>query len=66
MPLKSIFNNKLVLQSNYNPEMIPHREEQIESVAYSAPALRGESWQFVYYGKTGTGKTLVVSMWAQN
>jgi cell division control protein 6 len=58
----SLFKNKSVLQSNYNPENISHREEQIESVAsILAPALRGERVSNLFvYGKTGTGKTLSV------
>lgn len=58
----SVFKNKAVLQSNYHPENISHREEQIESVAsILAPALRGERVSNLFvYGKTGTGKTLSV------
>lgn len=58
----SIFKNKMVLQSNYNPDLIHHRDEQIESVAsILAPALRGERVSNLFiYGKTGTGKTLSV------
>lgn len=58
----SLFINKTVLQSNYTPETIPHRNEQIESVAsIVAPALRGERISNLFvYGKTGTGKTLSV------
>jgi cell division control protein 6 len=59
---KSIFKNKSVLQANFNPQNIPHREEQINSLAtILAPCLRGEKPSNVFiYGKTGTGKTLVV------
>ncbi|MEK6896584.1 MAG: orc1/cdc6 family replication initiation protein [Nanoarchaeota archaeon] len=59
---KSIFKNKVVLQTNYTPETIPHRNEQIEAVAsVLAPALRGERVSNLFvYGKTGTGKTLSV------
>ena len=58
----NLFKNKMVLQSNYNPGIIPHRDEQIELVAsILAPALRGERVSnLVVYGKTGTGKTLSV------
>lgn len=58
----SIFKNKTVLQSNYSPEMIHHRDGQIEAVAsILAPALRGERVSNLFiYGKTGTGKTLSV------
>ena len=59
---KNIFKNKVVLQTNYTPETIPHRNEQIEAVAsILAPALRGERVSNLFvYGKTGTGKTLSV------
>lgn len=59
---KSPFKNKSVLQINYSPETIPHRDGQIESVAsILAPALRGDRVSNLFvYGKTGTGKTLSV------
>lgn len=58
----TLFKNKTVLQSNHNPENIPHREKEIENVAsILAPALRGEKVSNLFvYGKTGTGKTLSV------
>jgi len=57
-----LFVNKKVLQSNYTPESVPHRDKQIENVAaILAPALRGERVSNLFvYGKTGTGKTLSV------
>ncbi len=56
-----IFLNKKVLQSNYTPEMIPHRDEQINYIAgVLAPCLRLEKPSNLFlYGKTGTGKTVV-------
>ncbi len=59
---KSIFKNKSVLQANFSPTSIPHREEQINNIAtILAPCLRAEKPSNVFiYGKTGTGKTLVV------
>ncbi|MBT4334587.1 ORC1-type DNA replication protein [archaeon] len=57
-----LFTNKKVLQMNYTPETIPHREEQIEEISkILAPSLKLErpSNMFIY-GKTGTGKTLSV------
>ncbi len=56
-----LFSNKKVLQSNYTPEMIPHREEQINYIAgVLAPCLRLEKPSNLFlYGKTGTGKTVV-------
>ncbi len=58
----SLFKNKSVLQVRYTPESIPHRDEQIKSIAeILASALRGERPSNLFvYGKTGTGKTLSV------
>jgi archaeal cell division control protein 6 len=57
-----VFLDKSVLQANYSPETIPHREQQIENVAsILAPALKGEKVSNLFvFGKTGTGKTLSV------
>jgi len=57
----TIFKDKKVLQSNYTPLTIPHREEEIEKIAgVLAPALRLEKPSNLFiYGKTGTGKTVV-------
>ncbi|MBC7080934.1 MAG: ORC1-type DNA replication protein [Thermoplasmatales archaeon] len=58
---ESIFKNREVLSHSYIPEILPHREKQIEELAkILAPALRGENPSNVFiYGKTGTGKTAV-------
>jgi len=58
----TIFKDKVVLQSNYTPETIPHRDKQIKQVAsILAPALRTERPSNLFiYGKTGTGKTLSI------
>src|SRR3989338_7800985 len=58
---KPIFINKKVLQSNYTPENISHRDEQIKLIAsILAPCLRMEKPSNIFlYGKTGTGKTVV-------
>ena len=58
----SVFFDKKVLQSNYIPETILHREEQTKQVAnIIAPALRGDKPSNVFiYGKTRTGKTLTI------
>ena len=64
---KPIFRSKTVLQSNYAPSQIFHRDEQIHQLAnILAPALRGEKPSNVFiYGKTGSGKTLTVRYTAQ-
>jgi cell division control protein 6 len=58
----SLFEQKGVLQVRYTPESIPHRDEQIKSIAsILASTLRGERPSNLFiYGKTGTGKTLSV------
>jgi len=58
----NLFKDKFVLQINYSPENIPHRDEQIEQIAsILAPTLRGERTSNLFvYGKTGSGKTLSV------
>lgn len=59
---KSLFKSKAVLQSNYAPGHITHRDTQIQTLAQIlAPALRQEKPSNLFiYGKTGTGKTLTV------
>lgn len=59
---KSLFKNKKVLLSNYCPDTIEYREEHMRSVAQVlAPVLKGDKPSNLFiYGKTGTGKTLVV------
>ncbi|MBT3407777.1 ORC1-type DNA replication protein [Candidatus Woesearchaeota archaeon] len=59
---KPLFNNKKVLQANYTPENIPHRNDLIEQIGkILAPCLRNELPSNLFiYGKTGSGKTLSV------
>ena len=56
-----MFLNKKVLQSNYTPEKISHRDEQMNYIAgVLAPVLRLERPSNLFlYGKTGSGKTVV-------
>jgi len=58
----NIFKNKAVLQSKYQPEEIPYRDEQIKQIALIlGPTLRGEKPSNLFlYGKTGTGKTISI------
>ena len=57
-----LFLDKKVLQSNYVPETLHHREDQIKKVAgILAPALRVEKPSNMFiYGKSGSGKTVTV------
>lgn len=59
---ESLFLDKKVLQSNYTPNDIPHRDEQIRKIAeILAPCLKLERPSNLFiYGKTGTGKTVCV------
>ncbi len=54
-----IFENKEVLRPAYTPRKLPHREEQINTMAtILVSALRGDTpSNILIYGKTGTGKT---------
>ncbi|MBU0760280.1 MAG: orc1/cdc6 family replication initiation protein [Nanoarchaeota archaeon] len=56
----NLFKDKSILQSNYSPETILHRAEQVESIAsILGPMLKGDRASNLFlYGKTGTGKTL--------
>jgi cell division control protein 6 len=58
----SVFKNKDALTTNYRPENILHREEQIDELAsILAPSLKGNDPSNVFlYGSVGTGKTLIV------
>lgn len=55
-----IIINKKVLQANYIPDVIPHRQSQIELIAsILGPALRNEKPSNIFaYGKPGVGKTV--------
>lgn len=58
----SIFRDKYILQTTYQPGNILHRGEQIKQIAaILAPVLKGERTSNLFlYGKTGTGKTLSI------
>ncbi|MBS3084816.1 orc1/cdc6 family replication initiation protein [Candidatus Pacearchaeota archaeon] len=57
-----IFKDKSLLQADYKPETIPHRDKEIKQIAsILAPVLRGEKTSNLFlYGNTGTGKTLSI------
>lgn len=59
---RTLFKDKTVLQSNYSPGEILYRDKQIEQVAsVLAPSLIGQKTSNLFvYGKTGSGKTLVI------
>jgi cell division control protein 6 len=58
----SLFIDKKCLQTNYTPDSILHRDEQIKTIAdILAPLLKQEKPSNLFvYGKTGTGKTVSV------
>ncbi len=59
---KPLFLSKKVLQSNFTPENIPHRNDEIKQIAdILAPSLKTEKPSNLFiYGKTGTGKTVSI------
>jgi len=58
---ESVFKDKKFLDHRFLPDRLPHREEQIRSIAkYWVEALNGVTPpDITIYGKTGTGKTAV-------
>ena len=58
---EGIFINREVMRPSYMPEILPHREKEINELAsVLVPALKSETPSNVLiYGKTGTGKTAV-------
>ncbi len=58
-----LFRNKSILQSDYAPNNIIHRDQPIKQLAnILMPSLRLDKPSNVFvYGKTGTGKTCVVN-----
>ncbi|MDY6789179.1 MAG: ORC1-type DNA replication protein [Candidatus Nanohaloarchaea archaeon] len=63
MEKESLFKNSEVLSSNYKPDEILHRSNQIDELAsILAPSLKGKEPSNVFvYGSVGTGKTLVTN-----
>ena len=56
-----IFKDRDALNSHFTPEIIPHRNEYINTIAsILVPSLKGGKPSNIFiYGMTGTGKTLV-------
>lgn len=61
MGTEGLFVNREAMRPTFMPEVLPHREEEINNLAsILVPALRDETPSNVFiYGKTGTGKTAV-------
>ncbi|MFH0875703.1 MAG: orc1/cdc6 family replication initiation protein [archaeon] len=59
---KSLFSNKSALQLSYTPDVVLHREKEVNLIAdILAPLLKREKPSNLFvYGITGTGKTLTV------
>jgi cell division control protein 6 len=59
----SIILNSRQLEQEFIPKELPHRRNQIEEIVkHISPALKGERPQnLLIYGKTGVGKTAVMS-----
>jgi len=57
----TIFTNRDVLHHDYVPDVLPHRDLQINQLGeILAPSLSGSKISNIFvYGKTGTGKTAV-------
>jgi cell division control protein 6 len=63
-----IFNDQKVLQISHLPDVVEHREEQINQIAnILAPSLKFNRPSNIFiYGKTGSGKTVSMKHIAQN
>lgn len=59
MEKNGVFKDMNVLSPHYVPEVLPHREEEIETLMKTVtPALKNTKPKNMFlYGKTGTGKT---------
>jgi len=58
----TVFKNEDVLQTEYLPEKLPHREGQVQAIANAIkPAISGKSpYNLFILGSPGVGKTAVV------
>ncbi len=64
LSVEPIFNNKELLRHSFTPDVLPHRDSQIQTLAsILVAALRGDTpSNILIYGKTGTGKTASVRL----
>lgn len=58
----SIFQDRSVLSSSYIPELLDHRQNELDAISkIIAPALKNSKISNLFiYGKTGTGKTVTL------
>lgn len=60
---KTLFVNKEILRHNYQPQELPHRTKEVETLSFNlVEALKGHiPSNMTLYGVTGAGKTAVTS-----
>ena len=60
---KTLFQNKEFLRHNYNPNSLPHRKNEIDTLSFNlVEALQGHiPSNMTLYGVTGAGKTAVTN-----
>lgn len=65
---ESLFVNRSALSSSYKPEIVSHRDKEVNKIAtILAPSLKQERPSNLFiYGNTGTGKTLTIKHVAEH